>query len=84
MRHRLAIILLAADATGRFDGGSGWLKRKVDGRKLIDAIKADKVQRSGSRDPNLISELRPAYPSPVAFERRANYSVRENLAGCVV
>ncbi|ERH16141.1 hypothetical protein HMPREF1549_02621 [Actinomyces johnsonii F0510] len=84
MRHRLAIILLAADATGRFDGGSGWLKRQVDGRKLIDAIKADKVQRSGSRDPNLNLERRSAYHNPVAFERQAGNIPCRYLAGCVV
>ena len=53
------------------------------GEKLADPVRS-KIQRSGSRDSDLISELRPAYPSPVAFERQANHSVRRNLAGCVV
>jgi len=52
--------------------------------KIIDAIKADKVQRSGSRDPNLNLERRSAYHNPVAFERQAGNIPCGYLAGCVV
>ena len=38
VRRRLAIVLLAADATGRFDGGSGRRKRQIDGREPAEAL----------------------------------------------
>ena len=70
----LPIVLLAADATSRFDGGAGRRKRRSGGSNPVGTEKSRIVQRSGSRDPNLIPERQPAYASPVAFERQARNS----------
>ena len=73
-RSGLAIVLLAADATARFDGGTGRRKRRVGRSDPRRRGKSRIVQRSGSRDPSLIPERQPAYDSPVAFERQAGNS----------
>ena len=70
----LPIVLLAADAASRFDGGAGRRKRRNGGSNPVGTEKSRIVQRSGSRDPNLIPERQPAYASPVAFERQARNS----------
>ena len=70
----MAILLLAADATARFDGGTGRRKRRVGRSDPHRRGNSRIVQRSGSRDPNLIPERQPAYASPVAFERQAGNS----------
>ena len=69
-----AIVLLAADATSRFDGGTGRRKRRNGRSNPVGTEKSRIVQRSGSRDPNLIPERQPAYASPVAFEGQAGNS----------
>ena len=73
-RPGLAIVLLAADATARFDGGTGRRKRRVGRSDPHRRGNSRIVQRSGSRDPNLIPERQSAYASPVAFERQARNS----------
>ena len=73
-RSSLAIVLLAAGATERSDGGTGRRKRRIGRSNPVGTEKSRIVQRSGSRDPNLIPERQPAYASPVAFERQARTS----------